>query len=85
MYSAPNEQEQLERHKGCAGAWRTCPAGQPQEGALHTHPHRHRRASGPSARLRREPFGPRGGGRTHGPANGWPGRTGEAGVPEGGA
>eukprot|EP00969_Alexandrium_andersonii_P029956 1306576-Alexandrium_andersonii.AAC.1 len=43
----PNGPGRLECHKGCAGAWRTSPAGMPPEGALRTRPRRRTHASAP--------------------------------------
>eukprot|EP00969_Alexandrium_andersonii_P011575 503677-Alexandrium_andersonii.AAC.1 len=46
----PTSAERLERRKRYAEAWRTCPARPLREGARRAHLHRHKRASGPSAR-----------------------------------
>eukprot|EP00969_Alexandrium_andersonii_P106805 4711503-Alexandrium_andersonii.AAC.1 len=44
MRKPPIELQQLERLKGCAGAWHTCPTGQLREEAQRAHPRLHQRA-----------------------------------------
>eukprot|EP00969_Alexandrium_andersonii_P320323 14151993-Alexandrium_andersonii.AAC.1 len=64
----PSGPERRERFRGCAEAWRTPLAGTPPAGGRRTRPHRRRHAGAPYARQRGKLYGPRAGGRQHGPA-----------------